>query len=528
MNASEKPTESPRYSSDKLGYAPYICSRVQEHNKASAGKNFSRLIVALSVALASACLLSLSFLPSSKIGGDAWAYAAYAQGFREHGFLSDIGNVRTYGYPTFLYLLTYLTPSSQSVWLLAGIVQYGLLLVATIWLSTLVRKYDPSFANAVLVGLLLNPFIISLVVDSFTEGLLAPVIVLLIALTIALGKAMRRTHILVWLMAGALLSFFAPMIRPAAMLVPLAWIVASVAALSRAALFTQGLPQRHEKRLSRRSERTRILLINVGLLIAGSIVAWAPQIYYNYVAWGTPSPLPICRLDELQLAASISVLRYESIVLANHADPYFYLNPFSTTDLVLGHPINWYVGHPLAGIKTVLLRLVAGLSINHLFTLTYNDRSVLGLILLAAYWILMSLGVIRIAVLSIGALGGEIAPPACLQAAIVFIGICAVGVLALNSFTSVELRFNLVPIGVLCVFGVDALLRPMRGPFGKRSFLLGVIVGLALAVGSALFLSLYASAGPIRNAPKVSLHSSECYTFRSEAISLRYTKPPIE
>jgi hypothetical protein len=72
------------------------------------------------------------------------------------------------------------------------LLQYGLFVVTTLWLAKLVGRQNERLRLALLVGLLLNPFLISTVVDCFTEGFLASIVVLVIALTLNASRA-RRT-----------------------------------------------------------------------------------------------------------------------------------------------------------------------------------------------------------------------------------------------------------------------------------------------------------------------------------------------
>src|SRR5262249_47031403 len=156
--------------------------------------------------------------------------------------------------------------------------------------------------------------------------------------------------------------------------------------------------------------------------------------------------------------------------------------------------------------------------INHLFTFVYREQSFPELVLLAGYWGVLCLGMVRIITLfAHEALSTRGIPPACLHPAVIFITVGTVGILALNSFTSVELRFNLVPVGVLCVFGVDALLGRDELRARAKSVLLAVIAACILTACSVLFLSAYGTAGPIENGPKVTLSGANCYTFSSEA-----------
>src|SRR5262245_14628937 len=241
----------------------------------------------LSGAIAAACLTRLWLFPTVSAGGDAQVYIMYALGFREHGFLSELGSFRTYGYPAFLYLVSFFAPpGGRGLWLYAGLVQYGLFVAATLWLTKLIREDSPRFALAVLVGLLLNPFLISIVLDCLSEGLLASVIVLLTALIICANKSASIAGLLASLAAGALASCFALMIRPAAIPITLAWVLASFAVLwSNPRLARDHLSAQQSIPLSWFSCRMRIATLNVALLLAAGFITWMPQVHYNWVTW---------------------------------------------------------------------------------------------------------------------------------------------------------------------------------------------------------------------------------------------------
>jgi hypothetical protein len=84
----------------------------------------------LAVLLAGAFLARYQFYTSIGIGGDAWTYQFYAFRFREYGPFHDFGTVRTYVYPLFLYVLTYISGYDPNrLALVAGVVQYSLFLV---------------------------------------------------------------------------------------------------------------------------------------------------------------------------------------------------------------------------------------------------------------------------------------------------------------------------------------------------------------------------------------------------------------
>src|SRR5262249_163805 len=141
--------------------------------------------------------------------------------------------------------------------------------------------------------------------------------------------------------------------------------------------------------------RLQVAALNVILMMSAVFITWMPQIYYNYTTWNEMSFLPVCRLAPLQVLTSIPLLRYETVVNDTFVEPFFYQNPFSAADVVEGHPINWYIDHRIAAVQTILLRLIAGLSINHLFTIVYPGPKLTEFALLSGYWTIICLGVMK-------------------------------------------------------------------------------------------------------------------------------------
>src|SRR4029077_4614956 len=134
-----------------------------------------------------------------------------------------IGSIRPYGYPAFLYLVSFI--DINNIPLYAGLLQYGLFAGFSVCLSRQVRSLNTSLGFAILVGLLLNPFVISIVVDCFSEGLVIPIFVLLTSVAIAAGRTVSVSGLLSLLTLGALASSFAVVVRPAASPILVAWML---------------------------------------------------------------------------------------------------------------------------------------------------------------------------------------------------------------------------------------------------------------------------------------------------------------
>jgi hypothetical protein len=452
--------------------------------------------------------------------GDAWAYHTYALKFRENGFLSDFGSIRPYGYPAFLYLVSFL--GLRNIPLYAGLFQYSMFLTFTLWLARQVRVRNRNLSSAILVGLLLNPFIISIVVDCFSEGLLIPIFVLLTCLAIKAGKAHSVAGLLGPLSLGALAASFALVVRPAALPIVLAWTLSA----SIAIVCNSWLPPREcgsAKRLGMNMFSfpcAQAALLYAVLFALAALISWGPQLYYNYKTWHTISLLPVCRLDEVQVYYSIAMLRYDTLVYDSSAEQFFYRNPFSNADVVTNHPIHWYLENFLSGLGTILLRLIAGFNVDHLFTHVHvRAQKLYRPILPLAYWTVICLGLARA-----WQLFNEHLPQDREQwyskeygAATIFVLTSILATAALNSITAIELRFNAFAIGGLCVLGIDAFLRPNRPSQRLKVALYAFVAGSALAICSEMMMWTYGTAGPLESLPQVTLSPLKCYTFASEA-----------
>jgi len=459
--------------------------------------------------------MRLALYPS--FGADAWAYRNYALGFRKDGFLHELGSIRTYGYPAFLYLLSFLVPSDgRGLWLCAGLVQYSIFLVASLWLANLVWRFDRKLGCAMLLGLLLNPFLISVVVDCLSEALIAPIGVSLAAFSLVATTFSGRSSTIASTAAGTLLSCFALMVRPAALPLVVAWNGVAILTIWWNRYFTA--PGSLLRSLMSISARIRATWFYAVILVAAASVTWTPQIYYNYTTWGRMSPLPVCRFDLVQVPLSILALRGDSVVNDASINLLTYENPFSSaTQTINRHPINWYVENWRPALETIVLRLLLGLSINHLFTYIYPGPKLVEIVWLLASWTIICFGVLRLYDLVKDFTTGL--KWDCNGAA-AFVAALTIGTVSLNSFTVIELRFNLIPLAVLSVFGIDGILRNKQ--LQVSLFALGA--ACVLTVFSQLMLSALIVTGSPKAGPQYTytLPPLNCFTFAWEA----NTRPP--
>jgi hypothetical protein len=388
----------------------------------------------------------------SPLLADAFVYQVYAFRAHEIGLFQDLGTLRTYGYPLFLYALTPLTGLDHlHLSLAAGVAQYLLFAGGTMGLWSCVPAHNTRLRTAILLGLLLNPWLIAHVTDALTEGLVLGLLVSAAALTV---RAFVRQTVLGYTISvagAALLMALSVVVRPASVVLCVAWLAAVLLALPL-------LPTAPVKRVQR--ALASLLVTSVACLLV-----WGPQVLYNQRVSGELAFPLVCRLGDLQLAWGLHLWKYETLQLPlGGVAPWYYPNPWLTNAPALSPALSWYLQHPVAGAATVLAHLFNSFSVNYLFTYVEDLRAWHTWPLRALYWVLTILGAHQAWLWTvqwrhrarerIGARAG--APPALVVALLVVLAVAAT--LALNSFTAVEVRFNLVPIAVVSVLGVHAAL----------------------------------------------------------------------
>lgn len=422
--------------------------RIPMPARRNAGMLLAGAVLALSAALAALFLWRFQLRSSVALGADAWSYAFFAFRFREYGLLHDYGSIRTYGYPLFLYVVSFASGfSEQRLALFAGAAQYGLLVVVTLALARQLRAVSGTLALAVLVGVLLNPLALGLVTDTLTEGLSLPLYLLLVTVAVRLhagGQVEAR-----WLFLGAAAAAFATMVRPANVVLFLAWHLAIVAWL-----------------LTGPSERRgRLLLTALACGLGATLLVWGPQLAYNWRSYGTATPLPVCNLGAFQIAYSIAAWKYDTLVVGGSAaGGWFYVNPMLDQRLPADVSMLWYLKNPVAGAATLLAHVFSSFSVTSPFTYLWDLRPRWDLAVRILYWASHALGALCI-LLSLGRLRRTTEPvrSALRWLPAGFAALSVAGVVALNSITAVEVRFNVIPITVLAVLGTWLVLDLLRG-----------------------------------------------------------------
>jgi hypothetical protein len=386
-------------------------------------------------------------------GTDAWFYLSVARYFQEKGVLAGLEDLRTYGYPFSLYLLTFLAPLGRSIEFGARIAQLMAYGVVVCWFAArIARDGAPKLGAALAAGLLLNPFLAALVGDMLTE---APTLILTVFTLLCLYNSARaRTAVIVlaWGSAGALAANFALMVRPTNLTLVIAWNIGIAVSLLA----------------PRPINRAHVAAGYVGAWVATAAMAWAPQVIHN-LSLGHVGVMPASNLFREQVLLGIMFMRYDSIVdRGGNADGLFVPNPWCVDPWP---SLTWYLEHPLNGLGTIGGHLASAFSLNHLFTYVYDWNAPYSL----------SLAVLTWAVVALGAWQGVrlllccrlTTPPerAALATAVVALFGLGVGVLA---FVLVESRFASVPLAILSVLAVHLILTCRRVP--REAFVFAVVV----------------------------------------------------
>ncbi|WP_457094729.1 hypothetical protein [Microvirga sp. P5_D2] len=441
------------------------------------------IALTLSLVVAGLFIARYQYYPSVTGRADAWAYQFYAFRFREYGILHDFGTVRTYGYPLFLYPLTYISGyDNNRLSLVAGIVQFSLFFLTTLWLSRLTANISRRLSFAVLVGLLLNPLVISLVTDALTEGLSVSLYVMLAALVVKFGQSKEGARLGV-LILGAFVTAIALMVRPASIAVVIAWYFAIAAVVI----------------WESRTLRERALVCGTALLsmvVAGGVV-WGPQLIYNFQLYNKATFLPVCQLGDFQAAFSVIAWKYDTTVTGELAGPWNYLNPLFNGHLAAEGGWKWYFENPVAGILTLGAHIFNAFSVTSPFTYIRDLNPLYGLPLRVLYWTLTivgAAGLLRHALTLANPKYRELRTSNIL--ALSFIGFSLFFIVALNSITAVEVRFNVVPIAMLSVFAVERFLAYISGTVVlRRSGAIAYVVLILACLGGSYAMDLLGTAG---------------------------------
>ncbi len=435
----------------------------------------SSVILALSAVIVALFLYRYTQYPSA---ADSWVYRFLAFRFRMNGVMHDFGTIRTYGYPLFLYGLSFLSGwSFDRLAVVAGGVQWLLYAGAALWLGAALRRVGDAAALGAVSGLLLLPLGLALVTDVLTEGLSLPIMVALAALAVQASGRYRPVWSEAALFAGALLAAFALMVRPGNLPVTIGWHVAVAVALAASPAWSL--------------VRWRLALCAVLSFLGAGLLVWGPQAAYAARLVGEWAILPACRLGSFQGAYGILVWKYDTVMNGsggtapwNSAAPWNTINPLFAPPLPSGGWLEWYLTHPFQGALTLLGHVFMGFNARTPFTYIYDLQPAYAWLNRVAIFSILVFGVWRAFFLlrrtGLARVRAWVLP-------VVFVVVSFLASCALNAVTAVETRFAAIPMAILACLVAGhgwALVRGDENLPRRRLIVLLGLVALLLGVSA--------------------------------------------
>jgi hypothetical protein len=412
--------------------------------------------------LCAAIALHLYNYPTQIERADAWGYINHAFELRADGLLGKLSSWRTYGYIWFLYFcsLVFGTGREALVWG-AVCVQAALYLTAVAALAATIMPRSRHLACAVGIGLLSNPILVAIVMDTLTESLTLIAAVFLLTILLQAARAPTFAAKLPWLIGGAALASFSIMIRPANLPLLLAWNVAVSPVLFGPSL----------------RSTAKALLVYALIVVTVSLLVWTPQLIITARHFGQASIFPVA-LGDFQATMGIKLLKYATRVKADHiAAGMFYPNPWLTS-LPDTQPWHWYLSNPGAGVLTAASHVFNALNYDHPFVYVYDISLPYSVPLAFMVWLIYSLAVIDIAIClrdrrDFLSRIPEFGP------GLLFVATMTAASLATIAISAVESRFSTLILAVAGVFASHCLLRLRHFPAPQRS----QIVAAAIVIG---------------------------------------------
>jgi hypothetical protein len=424
-------------------------------------RHYVAILLGLYAVLCFALALRLSYYPSQVERADAWGYINHALELRNGGLLGKLSSWRTYGYVWFLYFCSLAFGTDRSTLALcAGLIQAGIYAASVLWLSLSASRARP-WRMAILVGLLLNPILVALVLDTLTESMTLILAVLLVTLLLKAGEASDGRRTLAWLATGSALAAFSLMVRPANLPILVAWNVAVLPILWEGSLTTKA---------------RRIGLYGI-LFAAVAVIVWLPQLIITSRHFGAASIFPASSLGNFQMLFGIKLLKYATRVEGDLAAGLFYPNPWLTEPLRKGVLWQWYLQHPIAGMLTVASHVFNALNYDHPFVYVYDYTLPNSALISFAVWFVYALGITGVWVAARHWLRSEERRSG--SAIAIFLLVTTLLTFATISISAVESRFSTLLLAALGTFAANFVLNPKVSP-SQRIW----AIGLALSAGT--------------------------------------------
>ncbi|MFC4172888.1 hypothetical protein ACFOYU_12555 [Microvirga sp. GCM10011540] len=380
---------------------------------------------------------------------DAVSYGQLAAAYQRDGLLTphEVAKIRTYLYPAILALIQ--APerlSSARAGAYDPVVFYWqalLFLTAVLSLSLAVRRFGIAAQASVIIGLLLNIFVLVYIPVRLTEILSLACFILIIAAAVELAGAdlnLRRKPVTLFL-CGSFLVGASVMVRPANIALAPCWILFALVYLWRLVRSCGGA-----------KEIWKIVGLGmVGVMMFG--MPLVPQWLINTVVFERSTIFPVVELGSQQLAWGITHIKYVTLITQEGARGLIYPNPFLIDSArYIKEPLLYYIENPFSGLMTIILHLFNSVTFDYLHPYVTDLRPwYLPAILAANHFVVFS-GLVVGACLIHRRLQHWRTRGARLQLhdtwwLLLCLALAAICVL--NSFVAVESRFGLPVIAVL-------------------------------------------------------------------------------
>jgi hypothetical protein len=403
---------------------------------------------------------------------DAWGYHYLSEILRTKGLFAWPTDLRTYGYPAFLLLLS--GPRglpAEELRLVTFVVQLAAYLGACAFVAGRLARIYRSKAVGVWAYAIgsLNPALLIHTTEVLSDLLSAVLVQLAVALCWKLPENAERirlrpaaTAFLSFLCAGAAVA-----VRPANAIVAAAlvgvWLVRGLLWWS-------------------------FSVEGVVAGAAGLVLPLIPQLLLNWKVFGKINPLIVHSLYRLQTQWGMGALKYGTVVIPGHSPFLVYTNPLYRGDPT---PVSFFQHHPLDYAATLVLHVFAMLDFDYPFTFITSLR-------VGYRW---PLAVVNFALLLLALAGAALAVVRLFrrrridEAAFTQWSTILVGgaYLALYAPVEVENRFGLTPEALMTPLIVAVLVWFFRESAGRSWARAALAASLPAGVAAAILLSAWIS-----------------------------------
>jgi hypothetical protein len=206
---------------------------------------------------------------------------------------------------------------------------------------------------------------------------------------------------------------------------------------------------------------------------------------YNVNYLGAISILPICSVGELALGYGIVSLKIETAIISGVTTPLYFPNPWFNGVFPNGPFWLWYLQNPFAGALTILAHVFSSFNVDHLFVYIYAFPVPYRVPLTIAGWMLVILGCwsgashLKKGLMSLSQNKCSLD----LVAALALVAVAVILSIAIDGIVQAETRYNIVPLAMASVFGVEIVLRRLGRP---NQLFLPIAVALLMAVGASV------------------------------------------